>query len=116
MKVTRVYTGDDGESHFEERDISLESGGFSGLRSEPVETKSVMFVETGLDYDLGFHPAPQRQYVVNVSGSVELEVSSGEKRIMGPGSILLAEDTTGRGHKSRAVGDVPRQCLFIALG
>ena len=115
MKITRVYTGKDGESHFEERDIPLEHSSVIGLLSEPIATKSVIFRETGPDYNLDFHQAPQRQYVVNLKGRVELETGSGEKRILGPGSIVLAEDTTGRGHKSRAVGDETRQCLFITL-
>jgi hypothetical protein len=115
MNITRIYTGDDGESHFEDVIVKLEPSGLAGLLSEPVAAKSVIFRETGSDYDLDFHPAPRRQYVVNLTGGVELEIGSGEKRILGPGSILLAEDTTGRGHKSRAVGGEPRQCLFITL-
>ena len=115
MKITRIYTGQDGESHFEEIDIQLISTGLAGSISEPVPTRDVIFRETGPGYDLDFHPAPRRQYVVNLTGGVELEVGSGEKRTLGPGSILLAEDTTGRGHKSRAVNNEPRQCLFIAL-
>jgi len=115
MKITRIYTGEDNESHFEDVDIPLASAEFSGLRSKPVEAKDVIFRETGPDYDLDFHQAPRRQYVVNLTGSVEIEVGSGEKRILGPGSILLAEDTTGRGHKSRAVNNQTRQCLFIGL-
>jgi len=115
MKITRIYTGQDEESHFEEIDIQLTPAGLAGSISEPVPTQNVIFRETGPDYNLDFHPAPRRQYVVNLTGSVELEVGSGEKRVLGPGSILLAEDTTGRGHKSRAVHNEPRQCLFIAL-
>ncbi|MFT7601289.1 MAG: hypothetical protein ACI8TP_004241 [Acidimicrobiales bacterium] len=34
---------------------------------------------------------------------------------MGPGSILLAEDTDGQGHLSRNVGGEERTCLFIHL-
>ena len=115
MKITRIYTGQDGESHFEEIDIQLIPVGPAGSISEPVPAQNVIFRETGPDYNLDFHPAPRRQYVVNLTGSVELEVGSGEKQVLGPGSILLAEDTTGRGHKSRAVNNEPRQCLFIAL-
>jgi len=115
MQVTRIYTGDDGQSHFEDVEIDLHPGGMAGLLSEPVATRSVIFRQTGSDYDLDFHPAPRRQYVVNLTGRVELEIGSGEKRILNGGEILLAEDTSGQGHKSRAVGDEPRQCLFITL-
>ena len=115
MKITRIYTGEDNESHFEDVEIPLASGNYAGLISKSVAAKDVIFRETGPDYDLDFHQAPRRQYVVNLTGSVEIEVGSGEKRILGPGSILLAEDTTGRGHKSRAVNNETRQCLFIEL-
>ena len=32
---------------------------------------------------------------------VEIEIGSGDTRLLGPGSILLAEDTTGQGHINR---------------
>ncbi len=74
-----------------------------------------MFREVDGDYDLDFHTAPRRQLVVNLTGSVDIEVGDGTARRMGPGSILLAEDTTGEGHRSRAVNGAPRTCLFVPL-
>jgi hypothetical protein len=41
------------------------------------------------------------QFVVNITGRVEITVSDGDKRSFGPGTILLAEDVTGKGHTSR---------------
>ena len=115
MQVTRIYTGDDNESHFEDIDIEFTNSGPGGSMSDPVQTRYVVFRETDGSYDLDFHTAPRRQYVVNLRGSVEIETGSGDKRLLRPGSILLAEDTTGRGHKSRAVGGEERESLFIAL-
>ncbi|MBT3625927.1 MAG: hypothetical protein HOM44_16230 [Gammaproteobacteria bacterium] len=115
MQVTRIFTGDDGESHFEDVDVEMEESGLAGLMSAPVAAKSVIFREVTGDYKLDFHCAPRRQYVVNLTGSVEIENGLGETRLLGPGSILLAEDTTGRGHISRAVESQSRQCLFIPL-
>jgi len=115
MKVTRIYSGDDGESHLEDIEIEMAESGLAGLMSEPVAATSVIFREVTGDYNLDFHCAPRRQYVVNLTGSVEIETGNGDKRLLGPGSILLAEDTTGRGHISRAVDGQPRQCLFIPL-
>ena len=115
MKVVRIYTGDDGESHFEDLDVPLKSMGPAGMLSDPVSATSVIFRETAADYNLDYHPAPRRQYVVNLTGSVEIETGKGERRVLGAGDILLAEDTTGRGHKSIAVDQEPRRCLFITL-
>lgn len=116
MQVTRIYTGDDGQSHFEDVEIELEDLGERGHISSPWPARSVMFREVDGDYTLDFHTAPRRQLVVNLTGSVEIETGDGSKRVLGPGTILLAEDTEGQGHISRNVGGEPRQCLFIPLG
>ena len=70
QRVTRVYTGDDGESHFEQFEIALSD---LGAMSKPSAAKSILFRETGAGYDLGFHNAPRRQYVTRRSIFVALE-------------------------------------------
>jgi hypothetical protein len=115
MQIVRVYTGTDGESHFEDIDVEFDQNGAFGRISKMVAARGVLFREVDGDYDLDFHNAPRRQYVVNLTGSVDLEVGDGTRRRLGPGSILLAEDTTGRGHKSQAVAGEARTCLFIPL-
>jgi hypothetical protein len=115
MQIVRVYTGADGESHFEDIDVEFAESGAFGKISKMVKARGVLFREVGGDYDLDFHNAPRRQYVVNLTGSVDLEVGDGTRRRLGPGTVLLAEDTTGRGHKSQAVAGEARTCLFIPL-
>jgi hypothetical protein len=115
MQVVRIYTGDDGRSHFEDVEIPLTDRGPMGRISELWAGKGVLFREVDGNYDLDFHNAPRRQLVVNLSGAVDIEVGDGTVRRFGPGSILLAEDTSGEGHISRAVGGEPRRCLFVPL-
>jgi hypothetical protein len=115
MKILRIYTGSDGESHFEDIEIPLEESGKAGKLSSFQNTTGIVFRETGPDYDYDWHPAPRRQYVITLSGDVEIEIGDGTKRRLGPGDILLAEDTTGRGHKSRAVNNQPRTSIFVTL-
>ena len=84
--------------------------------SEMIAAKGVIFRESRSgEYFVDWHNAPRRQFVVNLSGEVEIEVSDGAIRRFGPGSILLAEDVTGKGHISRGVGTATRQTLFIPL-
>jgi hypothetical protein len=52
-----------------------------------------------------WHPTPYRQFFLSLVGEVEVRVSDGEARRFGPGSILLVEDTTGRGHTTRVIVD-----------
>lgn len=115
MKVVRVYAGDDGESHFQDVDIEVQPQGGIGRLSRLIRGPGVMFREVDGDYDLDFHQAPRRQFVVNLRGAVDITVGSGEIRRLGAGDILLAEDTSGRGHKSRAVDGRPRSCLFVPI-
>ena len=115
MKFVRVYTGDDGRSHFEDGEIELKDMGAMGRISSLWPGKGVIFREVDGDYALDFHTAPRRQFVINLTGSVDIEVGDGTIRRLGPGDILLAEDTTGEGHISRAVDGEPRRCLFVPL-
>ena len=113
MQITRVYTGSDGQSHFETIEIPLQESRYGSL-SELFEAEGVIFRETPAGGELDFHNAPRRQFVVTLSGEVEVECGDGSKRRLGPGEILLADDTNGQGHITREV-QAPRRSLFIPL-
>jgi hypothetical protein len=115
VRVTRLYTGSDGKTKVEEYEIPLKPQGKGTDLSATVSVKSLQFRRTNKDYDLDWHPAPNRQYVVTLSGESEIELEGGRKLRLGPGHILLAEDTTGQGHISRAIGAGDRISLFIPL-
>lgn len=116
MKYTRIYADADGESHLQDVDPEMKPAEYASRMSQMIAAKGVIFRETRSgEYFIDWHNAPRRQFVVNLSGEVEIEVSDGEKRRFGPGSILLAEDLTGKGHISRGVGSSERQVLFIPL-
>ena len=115
MRVTRIRADEAGVTRFDEIEIPLEDAGLIGRLSQPVAAESVVFRETGADYDYDWHPAPARQLVVLLDGEIEIEVGSGETRRFAGGEVLLLEDTTGRGHRTRNVGAVPRRSLFVPL-
>lgn len=115
MTVTRLYTGPDGESHFEDIDLALTDAGDIGFLSKKISADGVIFRYTDEDYDYLWHNAPCRQYVVMLDGAVEIEVGDGTRRTFRGGDVLLAEDITGRGHVSRAVDGQSRRSLFITL-
>lgn len=114
MKVVRVYTGPDQRSHFEDLEVPLTPGRHGGQVSELVAATGVIFRETPAGVSLDFHNAPRRQFVVTLSGQVEIECGDGSKRRLGPGDILLADDATGQGHITREI-EGPRRSLFIPL-
>lgn len=117
QRITRVYTGDDGESHFEDIEVPLSEATSLGQLSEVQPASGVIFRRTEAGQDLDWHNAPRRQYVVLLTGpDVEIEIGDGTTRRFPPGSVILVEDTTGRGHITRVTDpSAPRTSLFIPL-
>lgn len=113
MQITRLYTGSDNESHFEDIEIDLNEAGDIGQLSEKVDATGIIFRRTRPDYDYDWHNAPRRQYIIMLDGAVDVEIGDGTVRRFSTGDILLAEDTTGRGHKSSAVNNQPRTSVFV---
>ncbi len=113
MNITRVYTGDDGESHFETIEVALSESRYGSL-SALFDAEGVIFRTTPVGGELDFHNAPRRQFVVTLSGTVEIEVSDGTTIRLHGGDILLADDVSGRGHITRDI-EGPRRSLFIPL-
>lgn len=113
--VTRIYSDQNGDSHFEDIRIPMQSAGDIGFLSEAHPAASVIFREVLPSYDYDFHNAPQRQYIILLDGEIEIETSLGEKRKFTGGHVLLVEDTTGKGHRTRNTQHLPRKSIFITL-
>jgi quercetin dioxygenase-like cupin family protein len=115
MKVTRLYTGTDNQSHFEEVEVPFESREDFGLFTPPEPAKAVFFREIPQGYAYTWHNVVCREYVVMIDGTVEIEAGGGEKRVFRKGDVLLAEDLTGQGHRTRVIGKKTWQQVFITL-
>lgn len=115
MQITRIYADSDGESHFENIEIELEDAGEIGRLSPKHPVTKIIFRENDANYDYDWHTAPERQYIILLDGEIEIEVSDGAKRTFVGGDVLLAEDTVGRGHKTRVTNAQPRKSVFVTL-
>jgi hypothetical protein len=120
MHYTRIYADESGETHFEDVTLptELRTSAVSTAEAEvtePLAAAQVVFRKVLQDHPAEPHSAPRRQLIVQVSGETEIEVSDGEVRRFGPGSITLADDLAGKGHETRRVGDAPRETLMIHL-
>jgi hypothetical protein len=116
-KVVRVYTGQDQRSHFEDLTVPMgefRMGSLFSLKSEMVPVKGVVFRENPLEGSDEFHTPPQRQFVITLTGAVEIKVGDGSTRVFGSGDVLLAEDLTGEGHSSRELLG-PRRSLILPV-
>ena len=113
--VTRIYSDESGDSRFEDISITMNHAGDIGALSEIQPVKGIIFREVEPSYDYDFHNAPQKQYIILLDGAIEIETSLGEIRRFAAGEILLVEDTTGKGHKTRNLKREKRRSVFIPL-
>ena len=115
MRITRIWADGAGESHYGDVEVELKPSGPLGRMSEPLAVTSMILRENEPGYDFDWHVAPRRQYIAMLAGQVEIQVSDDEIRTFGPGEIVLVEDTTGKGHKSRSPDGKPRKSIFLPL-
>ena len=110
MQYVRIYTGSDGETHFEDLEVELAEVNFAPP-APPVQlsaftaAKQWMFFAIPPGWVGDWHPTPTRQAFFYLVGLVDIEVGDGATRRFGPGDVIIVEDTTGKGHRSRTVGD-----------
>jgi quercetin dioxygenase-like cupin family protein len=115
MKIHRLYADKNGESHFEDVEVEFKESTRSGRLSARLPATGIIFREVPPDYDLDWHPAPRRQYIINLDAGVQLTASDGETRRIGAGEVILVEDTWGKGHLSKTLDGKLRHCIFVTL-
>jgi len=109
----RLYTGADGQTHVEEIPVNFGANGTEPFKLKTANGIEIRRAAPGRVVD--WHPAPRRQYVITLSGRGEVELEDGTKIPLGPGSIDLAEDLTGKGHITRVIGNEPRITIAIPV-
>jgi hypothetical protein len=115
MRIHNLFVDTKGETHFRDIEVDwVEEQEFSKF-SKRFPANGIIFRETSGDYDLDWHPAPRRQYIINLEGAVQITASDGESRIIGAGEVLLVEDTSGKGHLSKAVNGKMRRSIFVPI-
>ncbi len=115
MRIHNVYADDEGRSRFRTVEVEWEEETKAGRASVIVPAVGLKFREVPASYRLDWHPAPRRQFIINLDAGVRITTSDGAVRTIGAGEILLVEDTTGCGHLSEAIGSQLRHCVVVML-
>ena len=108
-------TDDEDVSKVETWTIGTKEHGHGTYVSDLIPCDSVRLAETepGGVYD--WHPAPRKQVVVTLTGTIEFTFGNGEVLLVNPGDVFLAADVEGRGHKWRIIGDEPWRRLYVHI-
>ena len=119
---TVLYTDADGRARFREEAVPLDQG-------TPQARLSALFASGGCQLRMspvGFrssmHNTTTPQWVVILSGRMEIGLADGSSRIFAPGQHFFSADTLPEGavfdpalhgHWSRQVGDEPLVTMFV---
>ena len=120
MNYTRIYSDTGGESHFDDVTVSVAPIDFAPPApplnmATPLEAERLILCTIPAEWVGDWHPAPRRQFYIQLSGELEVAVTDGEIRRFSAGSLLLLEDTTGKGHLTRVVGSTTVDAVFVQL-
>jgi hypothetical protein len=122
MKTTyaRLFADDSGESHFEDIDVELAFAEFAPT-APPLGVSAFMaasesaFVGGPAGWTGDWHVSSARNLFVVISGEWEIEASDGTVRQFSSPDVLLAEDTSGKGHRSRVISQEDSVALVVQL-
>jgi hypothetical protein len=116
----RLYADDHGESHFEDVEIDLSLTDYAPP-APPLELSAMGlaaqfgFMRAPAEWSSDWHPSSARNLFFVLSGEWEVTASDGESRRFGVGTVLLVEDTTGKGHSSRVVSETESVAAMVQL-
>ena len=111
IEYLRIVSGSDGCSHFEIDNMGLESKNYAPpappLKASSLESAdNSLFLELPAGWYGDWHPTPVRQWLVLMSGECEFETGDGERMIRKAGDVVLLDDTSGKGHRTKVLGNV----------
>jgi len=131
LSFTHLWADANGVSHFRDETLSFEAatpenpvaGTSSPANPDPQALVSLplrgatgatfLYLKRAAVED--WHRAPRRMFLIAVQGMSEVTAGDGEVRRFGLGSIVLMDDLTGKGHITRAVGEVDHIALTIPV-
>jgi quercetin dioxygenase-like cupin family protein len=115
IRCVRLWTGQDGGSHFRDGRLDILPGRNNDLVSPAMSAAHVKVEETAGGGSLAWHNAPVRQLVVTLSDTLIFSTRDGDEFTLRPGDVLLAEDTAGSGHQWRLEGPDPWRRMYVVL-
>ena len=121
MRIVRLYSDADGESHFEDLEIELDLTDYAPpapllYLSKATPANQFAFMKASAGWSSDWHPSSARNMFFVLSGEWQVTASDNESRTFSVGSVLLVEDTTGKGHSSRVISESDSLAAMVQFG
>ncbi len=116
LTYVHVYADSAGASHFREEHFDFAPGRDANSAIHVLDAKggaTLLRLKAGAVED--WHNAPQAWFLIVLQGKSAVTTSDGQVRQFGPGSLVLLDDTTGKGHQTRVVGKIDHIAAVIPI-
>jgi hypothetical protein len=120
-----LYTDTDGRAKFREEEIALPGGSPKAMLSELFRSAGFQVRHSPPGVSSDFHCTTTAQWLVVLSGQMEIGLQDGSKRVFKAGDHFFSNDLLPEGsmfdgavhgHCSCVVGDEPLTTLFVRTG
>jgi hypothetical protein len=117
-----LFTDTDGRARFREQAIPLPEGTPSSMLSALLPSGGFQLRHSPVGFRSSFHVTITPQWVIILSGQMQITLQDGSARVFGPGEHFYSDDTlpagatfdpTLHGHWSRQLGDQPLVTAFV---
>jgi hypothetical protein len=94
MRIHNLYTDSSGQSHFRDIEVEWVEERRGSKLSRRLPATGIIFRETQAEHDIDWHPAPRRQYIINLDAGVKITASDGESRVIGSSTGVKCRGAT----------------------
>lgn len=115
LRIKRVTAGPDGKSRLDVIELPVVAGDPGRSITSRVYATDVELGYGMPGHFIDWHRVTTPRFWILLQGAFDFGTGDGKVHRLVAGDIVLAADTTGQGHTSRNVGDVPSFVLTVRL-
>jgi hypothetical protein len=109
MKYVRLHADKNGNTHFEDAVLKLDEYDYRPpaplvFVSHAYQTDGVQFIRLPSGWAADAIQIPKKQFLICLTGHIEVTASDGKTRTFSPGDTILMEDADSKGHRTRVKG------------
>ena len=110
MRYTHIFTLANGGSSCRVISTELKNADFVENSQQVAikdfgDAKNLKFCSLPQGWDGGWHNSPVKQFVIGVSGTIQITCSDNSYVTVSTGDVVLLEDLTGKGHHTEVTSN-----------